>query len=108
MTLKIALAKKEDIEMMIAASIAQPIDSMVNPSEVKPSMVSRSSPIWDESQATKRSSAPLITKEISPKVKMYSGKASIFTTGAMIACTRPKIAPISRNDPMVCQTPSPP
>ena len=45
MTLKIPLAKKEDIEMMIAASIAQPIDSMVNPSEVKPSMVSRSSPI---------------------------------------------------------------
>jgi hypothetical protein len=31
-----------------------------------------------------------------------------LTTGVMIACTSPKIVPISKKDPMVCQTPSPP
>ena len=45
MTLNIPLAKKEDIEMMMEASIAQPIDAIVRPSDVKPSMVSKSSPI---------------------------------------------------------------
>lgn len=45
MTLKIPLAKKEEIEMMIEASIAQPSDSIVKPSDVKPSIVRRSSPI---------------------------------------------------------------
>ena len=67
--MKIARAKKEEIEMMMEASIAQPIDSIVSPSEVKPSMVNMSAPISVESQATNRSSAPLITNEIKPKVR---------------------------------------
>jgi hypothetical protein len=43
--LKIARAKKEEIEMMTDARIAQPRDSIVRPSDVNPSMVNMSAPI---------------------------------------------------------------
>jgi len=68
--LKIARAKKDEIEMMIDARIAQPRDSIVRPSDVNPSIVNISEPICVESQATNKRSAPLITKEIRPKVRM--------------------------------------
>ncbi len=68
--MKIARAKNEEIEIMIEARIAQPRDSTVSPSDVNPSMVKMSAPICVESQATSRSSAPLITNEIRPKVRM--------------------------------------
>ena len=45
MTLNIPLAKKDEIEIISDASIAQPNDSIVSPSYVKPSIVSKSSPI---------------------------------------------------------------
>ena len=67
--MKIARAKKDEIEMMIEARIAQPIDSIVRPSDVNPSMVNMSAPICVESHATNKRSAPLITKEIRPKVR---------------------------------------
>ena len=68
--MKIARAKKDEIEMMIDARIAQPRDSIVSPSVVNPSMVNMSAPICVDSHATNKSRAPLITKEIRPKVRM--------------------------------------
>jgi len=54
----------------MAARIAQPRLSIVNPSEVKPSIVRISEPIRPLSHATRSSIAPLITKAIRPKVMM--------------------------------------
>ena len=65
----------EAIEIIAAPRIAQPIDSIDKPSEVNPSMVNMSEPICEDSQATKSNKAPLITNEIKPNVRMYSGNA---------------------------------
>ena len=58
------------MEMTIAPRIANPRVSMVRPSDVNPSIAKTSDPISVERYATNRSRAPLITKEIRPKLIM--------------------------------------
>ena len=80
-----------------AAKIAQPRDVIASPSEVNPSIVKVSGLSCWLIHATSSSSAPLITKEIRPKVMMYRGIAMILMTGAITELIRPKIAPTTRS-----------
>ena len=67
--------KNEAMLMTIAAKIAQPIDSILKPSLVKPSIESTFEPKKLLTQAAKIKSAPLMTNEIRPKVSRYKGNA---------------------------------
>ena len=78
------------------AKIAQPSEAIARPLGVNPSMVKVSGLNCWLIQATNSNSAPFITKEISPKVIMYSGIAMILITGAITAFIRPKIAPMTK------------
>jgi len=98
----------EQTLMMIEAKIAQPREVMVNPVLVNPSMVKVFGLICWLIQATNRSNEPLMTKEISPKVNMYRGKAITLITGAIIELISPKIAPITNNVMINCHNSSPP
>lgn len=103
-----ARAINEQMLMTIDAKIAQPRDSIVSPWVVNPSIVNVSGLSCWLIQATKRSSEPLITKEISPKVSMYRGKAITFMTGAIMELIRPKMAPITSKVIINCHNSSPP
>jgi len=88
---------KEQRLITKAAKIAQPREAIASPSEVKPSIAKVSGLNCWLIHATRSRSAPLITKEISPKVMMYRGIAMILITGAITALIRPKMAPIARS-----------
>lgn len=59
-------------------------------------------------QATSSNKAPFITKEIKPKVRMYSGMAITLITGAIIELISPKIAPITNKVITNCHISVPP
>ncbi len=98
----------EQILMIIEARIAQPKDSISNPSEVKPSIVKVSGLSCWLIQATRSNSAPLITNEMSPKVRMYSGNAITLITGAIMELISPKMAPITSKVAISCHSSLPP
>ncbi len=99
---------KEKMLMTRAARIAQPSETTVSPSGPKPSMLNVCGLNCWLIQATKSSSAPLMTKEISPKVSMYRGIAMTLMTGAITALMTPKIAPINNSVSASCQGSVPP
>jgi len=98
----------EQMLITIDARIAQPRDVMVSPVLVNPSIVKVLGLSCWLIQATNRSSDPLITKEMSPKVNMYKGIAITFITGAITELIRPNMAPITNNVTINCHNSSPP
>ena len=98
----------EKMLITIEARIAQPRDSISSPSVVNPWIVKVSGLSCWLSQATNRRREPLITNEISPKVKMYNGNAITFITGAIMELMRPKMAPITNKVPINCHNSLPP
>jgi len=98
----------EQMLITIEAKIAHPRDSIARPSLVKPSMVKVSGLSCWLIHATKSRRAPLITNEMSPKVKRYRGKAITLITGAITELIRPKMAPITSKVAINCHNSSPP
>ncbi len=70
MALKSPRPMNEQTLITKEAKIAQPKEVIASPSEVKPSIVKVSGLSCWLIQATRSNSEPLITKEISPKVRM--------------------------------------
>ena len=99
---------KEQTLITRDAKIAQPSEVTVKPVEVKPSIVKVCGLICWLIQATRRSNAPFMTKEIKPKVTMYSGIAITLMTGAITELIRPKIAPITNKVSTNCHNSVPP
>ena len=94
--------------MTIEAKMAQPKEVIVRPELVNPSIVKVLGLSCWLIHATKSSNEPLMTKEIKPKVRMYSGKAITLMTGAITAFITPKTAPITSKVTISCHNSSPP